>query len=63
MPIRTSANTYFRGIPKDYPGNFMLVAQTNNTVIAPMGLYLKSYQFYNRKYTNVQANRFPWNNI
>lgn len=63
MPIRTSANTYFRGIPKNVPSNFMFVAQTNNAIIAPMGLYLKEYQFYNRKYTNSEPNRFPWNNI
>jgi hypothetical protein len=62
MPIRTSANTYFRGIPKNIPSNFMLVAQTNNTVIAPMGLYLKTFQFYNRNLFNPKVT-YPWNNI
>jgi len=63
MAIHTSAITYSRGIPKDY-NNFFFVAQANNSIVQPMTLYIKSYQFYNRNIT-VAANGFrtmPWRN-
>jgi len=47
MAIHTSAITYSRGIPKDY-NNFFFVAQANNSIVQPMTLYIRSYQFYNR---------------
>jgi hypothetical protein len=63
MAIRTSANTYSRGIPKDY-NNFFFVAQTNNTVVRPVSLYLRTYNFYNRNVTNSASGRnsLIWNN-
>lgn len=48
MPIRTSANTYSRGVPKESQANFYYVAQANNVIPQPMSVYLKNYQFYNR---------------
>ena len=56
MGIRTSAITYSRGVPKGTQ-NFFYNAQTNNTVVVPISLYLKNYQFYNR---NVINNSNPW---
>ena len=43
MGIRTSAITYSRGVPKGTQ-NFFYNAQTNNTVVVPISLYLKNYQ-------------------
>jgi hypothetical protein len=59
MAIHTSAITYRRGIPNDYV-NFYLVSQANNVIPAPMSLYLRNYQFYNRNITNPSRNRWPW---
>lgn len=59
MAIHTSSNTYRRGIPNTYT-NFYFVAQTNNTIPAPMSSYIRGYQFYNRIYTNPSTNRWPW---
>jgi hypothetical protein len=59
MAIHTSAMTYRRGIPDGYT-NFFFVAQTNNTVIAPMSTYLRNYQFRNRNIVNGSRNRWPW---
>jgi hypothetical protein len=50
MAIRTSAITYRRGIPNGY-NNFYLVSQANNTIPAPMSLYLRGFNFYNRNFT------------
>ena len=50
MAIHTSAITYRRGIPNGY-NNFYFVAQANNTIPAPMSLYLRGYNFYNRNFT------------
>ena len=63
MAIHTSANTYRRGLPNNY-NNFFYVSQANNTVISPMSLYLRGYQFYNRNVTNVTSGRraLVWNN-
>ena len=58
MAIHTSAITYRRGIPNGY-NNFFFVAQTNNNIPAPMGLYLSSFQFYNRNIINTSY-RWPW---
>ena len=60
MAIHTSAITYRRGIPNGY-NNFYFVAQANNVIPAPMGLYLKNYQFYNRNITNSIKYVWPWN--
>ena len=62
MAIHTSAITYTRGIPKNY-NNFFLVAQANNTIVQPMTLYLRGYQFYNRNITNATSGRntLVWN--
>lgn len=59
MAIHTSAITYRRGVPDGY-NNFYFVAQANNTVIAPMYLYLRNYQFYNRNIVSSSRNRWPW---
>ena len=63
MAIHTSAITYRRGLPNNY-NNFFYVSQANNTVISPMSLYLRGYQFYNRNVTNVTSGRraLVWNN-
>ena len=61
MAIHTSAITYTRGIPKTAT-NFFFVAQANNTIPAPMGLYLRNYQFYNRNIINPNRSRWPWSN-
>lgn len=55
MPVRTSAIFYSRGVPKNATTNFAFVAQTNNTVISPMSKYIKSYNFFNRNYTNANV--------
>jgi hypothetical protein len=57
MAIRTSAITYRRGLPNGY-NNFYFVAQANNVVPAPMNLYLRGYQFYNRNIINQTRNRW-----
>lgn len=59
MAIHTSSMTYRRGIPDGYT-NFFFVAQANNTIIAPMGSYLKNYQFYNRNMKNSSTFRWSW---
>jgi hypothetical protein len=59
MAIHTSAITYKRGIPNGYT-NFFFVTQANNSIIAPMNLYLKKYQFYNRIITNTNNNKLFW---
>ena len=60
MPVRTSAITYSRGLPKNY-NNFFLVAQANNNMPVPMSKYLKNYQFYNRNIINSNIrNLYPW---
>jgi hypothetical protein len=61
MAIHTSAITYTRGIPKNY-NNFFFVAQANNTIIQPMYLYMKNFNFYNRNITTATSGRytFPW---
>lgn len=56
MAIHTSSIVYTRGIPKTY-NNFFFVAQANNTIPAPLHLYLRNYQFYNRNIIN-QTRRF-----
>ena len=63
MAIHTSAITYSRGIPKGY-NNFFFVAQANNSVVQPMTLYLRGYQFYNRN-ASIATSGFqtmPWRN-
>lgn len=62
MAIHTSAITYSRGIPKTY-NNFFIVSQANNTIVQPMSLYLRGYQFYNRNITNSTSGRntLVWN--
>jgi hypothetical protein len=59
MAIHTSAMTYRRGIPDGYT-NFFFVAQANNTIIAPMGNYLRGFKFYGRNIVNGNRNRWPW---
>jgi hypothetical protein len=59
MAIHTSAITYRRGIPNNYT-NFYFISQANNVIPAPMGSYLRAYQFYNRNITNPSNNRWPW---
>ena len=61
MAIHTSAITYRRGIPNTYV-NFFFVAQSNNSVPAPMSKYLRGYNFYNRNVWNNSnpRNRWPW---
>ena len=59
MAIHTSAITYRRGISNRY-NNFYFVAQANNIIPAPMGSYLRGYQFYNRNIINQSCNRWPW---
>jgi len=62
MAIHTSANFYRRGIPNTYAG-FSLVAQSNNVIPAPMGRYLRGFNFYNRQIVNTRFMRpWPWNN-
>lgn len=61
MAIHTSRIFYSRGVPKNY-NNFAFVAQTNNTIPAPMGSYLRGFQFYNRNVINTNVVRiYPWN--
>lgn len=60
MGVRTSAIFYRRGIPNNY-NNFAFVADANNTVIVPIGKYLKTYNFYNRNIVQ-QVNRRTWSN-
>lgn len=55
MPIRTSANFYSRGAPKNQP--FGQMVQGNYNVIAPMNKYINGYSFYNR--VNINNPR-PW---
>jgi hypothetical protein len=61
MAIHTSAITYRRGIPNGY-NNFYFVAQANNTIPAPMSLYIKGFDFYNRNATYIPSGRqvYPW---
>ena len=61
MAIHTSANTYRRGIPNGY-NNFFFVSQTNNTIPAPMSLYIKGFNFYNRNISYATTGRqvYPW---
>lgn len=59
MAIHTSAITYRRGIPNGY-NNFFFVSQANNTIPAPLSLYLRGYNFYNRNITNNSRYTFPW---
>jgi hypothetical protein len=59
MAIHTSAITYRRGIPNNY-ANFVFVSQANNVIPAPMGTYLRGYQFYNRNTINPTLYRWPW---
>jgi hypothetical protein len=66
MAIHTSAIFYRRGLPNSY-NNFAFVAQTNNTIIAPMNKYIKNYSFYNRQPLNTlnssyRGALFPWRN-
>jgi hypothetical protein len=63
MAIHTSAITYSRGIPKNYT-NFFFVAQTNNTVPAPLQRYLRYNSLYNRNIVNNGPRRltYPWRN-
>jgi len=63
MAIHTSAITYSRGVPKGY-NNFYFVAQANNTIVQPMSLYLRGFQFYNRNTTNATSGfrTMPWRN-
>lgn len=49
MAIRTSAITYRRGIPNGY-NNFYFVAQANNTIPAPMSLYIRGFNLYSRNF-------------
>ena len=62
MAIHTSAITYRRGIPNGY-NNFYFVAQANNTIPAPMSLYIKGFNFYNRNISYAVNGRqvYPWN--
>jgi hypothetical protein len=61
MAIHTSAITYRRGIPNGY-NNFYFVAQANNIIPAPMSLYIKGFNFYNRnpRYTTSGRQVYPW---
>ena len=59
MAIHTSAITYRRGVPNGY-NNFFFVSQANNTIPAPLSLYLRGYNFYNRNITNNSRYTFPW---
>jgi hypothetical protein len=61
MAIHTSAIFYRRGIPNTY-NNFAFVAQTNNRIPAPLSLYLRNYQFFNRNISNVinGYQTLPW---
>lgn len=61
MAIHTSSITYRRGIPNGY-NNFYFVAQANNTIPAPMSLYIKGFNFYNRNFTYATNGRqtYPW---
>jgi hypothetical protein len=61
MGIHTSAIFYRRGVPDNY-NNFAFVAQANNTIVVPIGKYLRTYNFYNRNITNSKSNRRVWNN-
>jgi hypothetical protein len=61
MAIHTSAIFYRRGVPNT-ANNFAFVAQSNNTIPVPLNLYLRNFNFYNRKVSN-QINgrqRWPW---
>jgi len=61
MAIHTSAITYRRGVPNGY-NNFYFVAQANNVIPAPMSLYIKEFNFYNRNaiYTISGRQTYPW---
>jgi hypothetical protein len=61
MAIHTSAITYRRGIPNNY-NNFFFVTQANNSIPAPMHLYMQHYRPYNRNVVNPTKYRWPWNN-
>lgn len=61
MAIHTSRVFYRRGIPNDYR-NFAFVAQANYTIPAPMALYLRGYNFYNRTAPTITSGykTIPW---
>lgn len=61
MAIHTSRVFYRRGISNQY-NNFGFVAQANYTIIAPMALYLRGYQFYNRTPKTITSGymTLPW---
>ena len=59
MAIHTSTITYRRGVPNNN-NNFYFVAQANNVVPAPLSLYIRNHQFYNRNVINPSRNRLPW---
>ena len=61
MAIHTSANTYTRGIPKNYT-NFFFVAQTNNIIPVPLRKYIRYNSLYNRNIVNNGPRRltYPW---
>ncbi len=63
MAIHTSSITYRRGIPNGY-NNFYFVAQANNVVPAPMSIYLRGFNFYNRNISYATSGRqvYPWRN-
>ena len=63
MPIRTTANTYSRGVPKGQQNGFFFAAQSNNTVCVPMHKFLANHNFYNRTMSVSPRKTFPWNNI
>ena len=61
MAIHTSRVFYRRGISNQY-NNFAFVAQANYAIIAPMALYLRGYQFYNRAPKTITSGymTLPW---
>lgn len=61
MAIHTSRVFYRRGISNQY-NNFGFVAQANYSIIAPMALYLRGYQFYNRTPKTIASGymTLPW---
>jgi hypothetical protein len=61
MPIRTTANTYSRGAPKNN-SNFFLVAQSNRVIPSPTATFLKANPQSDRNVGNIYSQwiTYPW---
>ena len=51
--VRTSASFYRRGIPNSYTA-FVLVAQSNFTVVNPTNKFIATTNFFNRSFNSIR---------